>query len=595
MKKSKTLKRHVFIILVPAAVFLCLFIWIVMRFISINTIHNEVNDEIEVQAKQASESVSKKLLTLIETIRGLAVNNLIVNGLVDVGGRVNYLPTFIESLRLPGPEDSTIVVTDYKGRQIISNKNSVVDYSKSEWLNKVLRGEEIVRVSNKKIIIAMPIRYYGSVEGLLIVSYESKDVKDILNIGSLFVKYVIYDQDKIILFSSNDGLGKIGQIYQDNEHSQWLKKQAPVADFNLTLVCAETKEIAYAQLYRMEVLWVVAVFILLLILIIGIYISTMLILHPLRDFIKYIEEIKKTQNFKLTIPKSNLKEFEFLAITFNSFISELDSAQKQLLISEKMASIGQLAAGVAHEINNPLGSISSNSRSLKKYVENMLKALELYAENIQSDQLNSQLKRLKIDFIKSDILKLIENNISLLLRMGNIVNSLKNFSRVDHKQNELSDITQGLQSAIEVSRNEWKYSADVETDFYPDLSMIHCNMSELNQVFLNIIINAAQAIQEQKEKNKLTHKGLIKVKTYEENDKEQEMVVCMISDNGPGIPNNIIDKVFDPFFTTKDVGKGSGQGLNISYDIIVNRHKGKLEVQSQVGAGTTFIIKLPKN
>lgn len=263
----------------------------------------------------------------------------------------------------------------------------------------------------------------------------------------------------------------------------------------------------------------------------------------------------------------------------------LKRVQSQLLQQDKMASIGQLAAGVAHEINNPMGFIISNLGSLKKYVDKMtsyLDANERYFAGCEPAVLAflvQEKNKFKIDRIRTDLPDLIRESLEGAERVRKIVQDLKSFSRVDGAAFANADINEGLDSTISIAWNELKYKTTVIRE-YGSLPQIWCNMGQLNQVFLNILVNAAHAI--------VDH-GEIRISTREENGS----VSIAISDSGSGIAPENIKRIFDPFFTTKEVGKGTGLGLAIAYDIVVNKHAGSIEVTSEVGAGTTVTIILP--
>ena len=278
--------------------------------------------------------------------------------------------------------------------------------------------------------------------------------------------------------------------------------------------------------------------------------------------------------------------------------NKLKQTQAQLIQQEKLASIGQLAAGVAHEINNPLGFISSNFKSLQDYltiIKGYILALENLVQQVKRNNSSNlmesiikieELKEKKdVNFILHDIEDIFSESVEGFDRMMSIVENLKNFSRIDCDNNtEEYDINKAIESTLIVARNEIKYVAQVEKHL-SEVPLIECRGDEINQVILNILVNAAQAIKAQNR----SELGKIEIKSYQKG----EHVYCEICDDGPGIPNKIFNKIFDPFFTTKEVGKGTGLGLNISYDIIVNKHKGDLIVNSEVGKGATFIIKLP--
>jgi signal transduction histidine kinase len=272
--------------------------------------------------------------------------------------------------------------------------------------------------------------------------------------------------------------------------------------------------------------------------------------------------------------------------TLKGILKQLQETQQQLIRSEKLASIGKLSAGIAHEINNPVGFVSSNSTSLLEYIGRMKEILKMYRRGMKKEVIDKREKKLRIDFILDDIDKLLMENIEGLARITNIVSNLKKFSRDDPAEVFVnSDINDGIQSVLILVKNETKYHADLITDF-GDIGQAPCNISELNQVFLNIIINAVQAIKEQGK----SEKGLITIKTW----KDTEWVYISIADDGPGIPLEIRDKIFDPFFTTKPVGTGTGLGLSISYEIVANKHRGSIKVAGGPGAGTTFTMKIPR-
>jgi two-component system NtrC family sensor kinase len=272
--------------------------------------------------------------------------------------------------------------------------------------------------------------------------------------------------------------------------------------------------------------------------------------------------------------------------------------QPKLIQQEKLASIGQLAAGIAHELNNPIGFISSNFTSLRSYISIIKKYIQYYESETSRvingdipevkdllENLDKYKKREKLDYIFTDLDDLVGESMEGIHRITEIVRSLRNFSRIDNESEiEQYDINEAFESTLTVAKNEIKYVAEVEKEF-SQIPPAECIGSEINQVLLNIIVNAAQSIKSQHREDK----GLIKIKTYA----DDEYVYCEVSDDGPGIPKEIIGKIYDPFFTTKEAGKGTGLGLSISYDIIVHKHKGDLSAESSIGKGTTFNIKIP--
>jgi two-component system NtrC family sensor kinase len=275
---------------------------------------------------------------------------------------------------------------------------------------------------------------------------------------------------------------------------------------------------------------------------------------------------------------------------------DLKQAQQQLVQSEKLASIGQLAAGVAHEINNPIGFVQSNLGSLERYFEHIMKLLEGYREgeallgeafrnHPEGAALIERIKKLKedaeLDYLKDDIPELLQESRDGIVRVKKIVADLKDFSRVDTRNEwEWADLRVGLDSTLNVVHNEIKYRADVVRD-YGELPQIRCLPSQLNQVFMNLLVNAAQATPEG------AH-GTITIRC----GTRAGGVWVEVADTGSGIPEENLKRIFDPFFTTKPIGKGTGLGLSLSYGI-VQKHGGHIEVASTLGAGTRFRILLP--
>ncbi len=266
---------------------------------------------------------------------------------------------------------------------------------------------------------------------------------------------------------------------------------------------------------------------------------------------------------------------------------KLEEAQFQLLQSEKLASIGQLAAGVAHEINNPIGFINSNLGTLGSYVESLLAIDAAYTDAQMALDPSVQrafeaVNTLKADsdhaFMVDDLRQLIKESRDGLERVKTIVRDLKDFARVGSAQWLWADIHQGLESTLNIVWNELKYKATVERE-YSTLPQVHCIPSQLNQVFMNLLVNAAHAIEKQ---------GVIQVRT---GCNDQQVWVEVI-DTGIGIPAENLNRIFDPFFTTKALGKGTGLGLSLAWGI-VQRHRGTIEVESQPGKGSTFRVVLP--
>lgn len=269
---------------------------------------------------------------------------------------------------------------------------------------------------------------------------------------------------------------------------------------------------------------------------------------------------------------------------------DLKQAQATVVQQEKMVAIGQLAAGVAHEINNPTGFVISNFGSLNRYLtkikdffkdqDKMIKTLEPGPQSFEIfiHKFNDLGKKYKLDFILEDLSAIIKDSNEGLQRIRLIVQDLSNFSRTPMNDSTICDINDGLRSTINIAWNELKRKAEIIQELN-ELPPVKINIQEINQVILNILINAAQAIEK---------KGIITIKSWA----KDQYVIISLADNGPGINEENIKRIFEPFYTTKAVGKGTGLGLAISYEIM-KKHHGEIQVNSQLGVGTTFILKFP--
>lgn len=280
---------------------------------------------------------------------------------------------------------------------------------------------------------------------------------------------------------------------------------------------------------------------------------------------------------------------------YNENMEKIRMLQGQLIQQEKLAGIGQLSAGIAHEINNPLGYTQSNLDTLRKYLEKIKVLLDVLndvdkvlatetvaemkslLENIRETQ-----KKNKINRIADDLDDIIAESITGLSRIEKIVKSLLGFARSSSSEFEDYDLNKGIIDTLAVANNEIKYFARVVEDL-GDIPYIKAAGGSINQVLLNLIVNAVHAIKES------PNEGILTIKTFEENN----AVYCSIKDTGTGIAKENLNSVFTPFFTTKPVGKGTGLGLSIAYDIIVNKHGGEIKIESEEGKGTTFMLRLP--
>ncbi|MEM8946926.1 MAG: PAS domain S-box protein [Planctomycetota bacterium] len=290
------------------------------------------------------------------------------------------------------------------------------------------------------------------------------------------------------------------------------------------------------------------------------------------------------------------------SFVLNAFIHDITSRkilQSKLAHAHKMESVGQLSAGIAHEINTPTQYVGDNSRFLQESFVDLMQVFDAYDGLLQAidgggdvgaaaSRAKSAADEADLDYLKSEVHLAIEQSLEGVERVASIVRAMKEFSPPGSVCKTPTDLNQGIRNTITVATHEWKYVAEVETDLDETLPLVPCLPGDLNQVILNLIVNGAQAIGEKIGEHP-TEKGRIHIASAH----TKKHVEIRIRDSGNGIPDAIVNRIFDPFFTTKDVGVGSGQGLAIARSVVVEKHSGTLEVETAVGEGTTFIIQLP--
>jgi signal transduction histidine kinase len=274
-------------------------------------------------------------------------------------------------------------------------------------------------------------------------------------------------------------------------------------------------------------------------------------------------------------------------------LTQLQTTQSQLVQTEKMSSLGQMVAGIAHEVNNPINFIHGNLTHVNRYTEDLLGLVALYQAHYPQPiaDIETAIEAIDLDFLRQDFPNVVSSMQMGTGRVKDIVLSLRNFSRLDESVNKAVNLHEGIESTLLILQHRFKSSARpiVVTKDYGDLPLVHCCAGQINQVFMNILANALDAIGEHLVAQPDYHPEI----TIRTSRIEDDRVRVTIGDNGAGIPELVQQRLFDPFFTTKDVGKGTGLGLSISYQIVVDRHQGQLECRSSLGQGTEFGIELP--
>lgn len=299
--------------------------------------------------------------------------------------------------------------------------------------------------------------------------------------------------------------------------------------------------------------------------------------------------------------KSQIARLEEQHQNLEKALLELKTTQSRLLQAQKLEAIGQLAAGIAHEINTPTQYVTDNVEFLSRAFERVGEIVATCRELIgavragkeaseAADKAEAAFGKARVDYILAEGPKAIAQSLDGLHRVASIVSAMKEFSHPSDGAKTPIDLNDAIATTIVVATNEWKYVADIHTELDPTLPLVRCLRDEVNQVVLNLIVNAAHAIDAVVLGGSNGH-GVITISTHF--DEADNVVEIRVADTGTGIAEPIRTRVFDPFFTTKPVGKGTGQGLAIAYSVIVEKHSGEIAFETEVGKGTTFIVRLP--
>ncbi len=521
---------------------------------------------------------------------------IIIQALMQPSGNVGKVKDFIADLSMLGKKYQPSLL-DFEGNIIYSSLPSETpNYKEQDWLKDLLKNNKNeyigIQAVNERYywLLAVTIPYNNMTEGLLttLIPIEEIDEQVKNRLDGLMIE-VIKD-DKVLVTFGNNLLG----------HKQRIIWQNMDVTFQFTFDNKASRKELNQTILNLSILIIMA---LILTTSLAYLFGYKYFVKPLLSLSRATGDLDKGFESKQLQENTQIKELSELFKKFNLMTEtvkrreqalqlsydKLSKANEELILSEsqriqseKMASIGVLASGVAHEINNPIGFVKSNLEVLKEY---MLDIEQYHQETAKllttQEQKESQHKLAKshdIDFIIDDLPSLLTSSIGGVEKVSEIVQSLKTFARVEDPDKSKTDINDGLNATLNMVRNELKYNCKIHVQL-DSLPIIYAYPSKLNQVFMNLLINAGQSIKD---------KGDIFVRTFQ----EKLDIVIEVRDTGSGIDPQVLPHIFTPFFTSKPVGKGTGLGLSISHEII-KQHDGRIEVTSEVGKGSCFSVYIP--
>lgn len=581
-KKTETAMRFmplVMIKIVPVAVLILVTVWLAARWTAIQTVQDEVEKSLMTNTQHSADAVSDHMHQLEESITLLASNDLIVNSLVDMTDRNNYLPTFFQSLRIPGPENVRMTLVDYRGRPIVSNYNDQSgDFRDAPWLKKVMTGKDIVKFTRHGLLIVKPVFYFNMAEGAIIVEYDRKAVSEILQIVSHGFEHAVIHETEGVLESSFSESEKTLSL-SVKKGSKWLYRQKKIPGYTeLTLIFSMSKDQAHMQLDRLDRLLLIAMIIDLAALVLGIGLSARTAARPLSIIIDRIHSIRESRQLKLKMPLVGSREFQELAQAFNNTGEELEKTQAKLLSSAIETGRAQLSAMVLHNIGNAITPLQVLLNKNKKNdnqtrLAYLAKCYESLKDN--ADDLDR--------YINDD-----PRGAQIFKYMGELIDTLKTSGRQDQEKIEIgidhiSEIL-SLQQNYAANATELKESVDfnefirdalkmqktaienrgitINSEFSDHLPRLAFEKNKLMQVVINFIKNSCEAMDELPDKNV---EKIIHIKTF----LLETAIGFEISDTGIGIEPSKIDSLFQ--FGRSEKGS-SGMGLYYSKMFIENNH-----------------------
>ncbi len=628
IKRPARIFPNILIRVLPVAALVLLAIWFTTLVIAARAVHREVDERLATQAVQAAEATSRKLMTLIDTVRGLALNDLLVNSLIDTVYRSNYLPLFFQSLRIPGPAEVQITMTDYRGRGIVSNSGDMITYEQAPWLAEAMEGREVFQLSLKGLRIAMPVLYSGLPEGVFVIEYDTEQIFEILAISSQTGAFAILDSTGDVLFVSEHAPGELGGSDSSADIPGWIVKRNTIPEFpGILLISAEPVETAFGPQHNLDRYLLLAMLLDLLALFVGISLTARSVTKPLSTFIHHLNEIGHSYQPEGTdyrVPEVGPAEFHLLAQSFNTLFEELQKTtvsrdQLETLVHERTrelegtqqelvsnAFLNAFLTGMAansgmvlHNIGNAITPMKiqvegMNARELKQvadYLEKCYADLQENAHDLtryvtddpRGKEVFAHLGKLIHFFMEheerqSHSIRKMDDTLSYI---SDILTLQQVYGASRQEIEEQTDLNRVLEDAIRMQAGTLKKRGiTVKKDLEVNLPELLIDKNRLMQVIVNFIKNSYEAIDE---RNSHNAEKMISVKSFVNNG----LVGFEITDTGIGInPEQI-----DTFLELEKSGKGSsGFGLYFC-KMFVEANKGTLSITSPgKGKGATVFV-----
>lgn len=557
----------------------------------------------------------KSIVTLLERsigrdltfLKNEANKTTIIKAVMDPANSSYYLPDYLEKIRLESYKALFTLIT-FDGMIIYTTDSSLkgLDFINryDEWIGEEEIEERLHIYNGEQLCFTTAVFYNGNIEGYLLTE---------VNFAELLAHKLSYveleeQQMSISAYLEERELLSLGPVLRDNLSSEYVMSILPVV-----IKVSSHRETIDKPVSRMQSQMLIQGAAAIIIATLGLtFFLGRNLIKPILRLSRAVNNIEQGGWVEVPETRRSAVELEELRIAFNRMQSslrrrsqeleesnrelsrankELKSTQKRLIQSEKMASVGQLAAGVAHEINNPTAFVMSNISTLSGYVKvfkSLISLLQELKESLSTRDERKQEVTLQaitrieeeeyLSFIMDDIDTLLDESVEGTVRIKEIVRGLRIFAHSDQESISAENINDAIEAAIAIVLNRIKYCCEIEVEL-TELPPFPCNLNQITQVFVNLLVNAADAIKE---------RGVIRIISY----LNERQIVIEVQDNGSGIPPEMLEKIFDPFFTTKEIGQGTGLGLSISQGIL-ERHGASIEAASELGKGTTFTITLP--